>query len=215
MERTEVNGQPGALDARRRRPALQRVRAGHRRRRPVQTVRSISTRTSWRTSAGWPRARPPAPPPDMASLRGMVDADLALRASGLTKRYGATLALDGLDLAIRAGRGVRIPGPERRRQDDDDPAACSACSGRPPAASRVFGIDAWRDPVRAHRRVAFVAGEPMLWPALTGLECLEFLARLHGGVDAALPARADRAVRASIRASGCATTPRATGRRSS
>jgi ABC-2 type transport system ATP-binding protein len=25
----------------------------------------------------------------------------------------------------------------------------------------------------------------MLWPALTGLECLEFLARLHGGVDTA------------------------------
>ena len=28
-----------------------------------------------------------------------------------------------------------------------------------------------------------MAGEPMLWPALTGLECLEFLARLRGGVD--------------------------------
>ena len=49
----------------------------------------------------------------------------------------------------------------------------------------VFGLDAWRDPVRAHRRVAFVAGEPMLWPALTGLETLEFLTKLHGGTDAA------------------------------
>jgi ABC-2 type transport system ATP-binding protein len=39
--------------------------------------------------------------------------------------------------------------------------------------------------VQAHRRVAFVAGEPMLWPALTGLESLEFLARLRGGVDEA------------------------------
>ena len=51
-------------------------------------------------------------------------------------------------------------------------------------SAHVFGIDAWRDPVRAHRRVAFVAGEPMLWPALTGLECLEFLARIRGGTDA-------------------------------
>lgn len=57
---------------------------------------------------------------------------------------------------------------------------------RPTAGSvSVFGMDAWRDPVRAHRRVAFVAGEPMLWPALTGLECLEFLAKLHGDVDVA------------------------------
>ena len=36
-----------------------------------------------------------------------------------------------------------------------------------PSAGRaeLFGIDAWRDPVAAHRRVAYVAGEPFLWPA--------------------------------------------------
>ena len=37
----------------------------------------------------------------------------------------------------------------------------------------------------AHRRVAYVAGEPFLWPAMTGAETLEFLARLHGGTDIA------------------------------
>jgi ABC-2 type transport system ATP-binding protein len=39
--------------------------------------------------------------------------------------------------------------------------------------------------VPAHRRVAYVAGEPFLWPALTGAQTLEFLARLHGGTDVA------------------------------
>jgi len=39
--------------------------------------------------------------------------------------------------------------------------------------------------VRAHRRVAYVAGEPFLWPALTGAETLEFLARVRGGTDRA------------------------------
>ena len=54
-----------------------------------------------------------------------------------------------------------------------------------PSAGRaeLFGVDAWRDPVQAHRRLAYVAGEPFLWPALTGAETLEFLARLHGGTD--------------------------------
>jgi ABC-2 type transport system ATP-binding protein len=33
--------------------------------------------------------------------------------------------------------------------------------------------------------VAYVAGEPFLWPSLTGAETLEFLARLHGGTDLA------------------------------
>ena len=83
----------------------------------------------------------------------------------------------------RAGRGVRIPRPERRRQDDDDPAACSGFTGRAPGRAELFGVDAWRDPVQAHRRLAYVAGEPFLWPALTGAETLEFLARLHGGTD--------------------------------
>ena len=39
--------------------------------------------------------------------------------------------------------------------------------------------------MRAHRRVAYVAGEPFLWPAMTGAETFEFLARLSGGTDAA------------------------------
>jgi ABC-2 type transport system ATP-binding protein len=56
-----------------------------------------------------------------------------------------------------------------------------------PTAGRaaLFGLDAWRDPVSAHRRVAYVAGEPSLWPSLTTAETLELLARLHGGVDVA------------------------------
>ena len=36
-----------------------------------------------------------------------------------------------------------------------------------------------------HRRVAYVAGEPFLWPALTGAETFAFLARLRGGTDVA------------------------------
>ena len=56
-----------------------------------------------------------------------------------------------------------------------------------PSAGRaeLFGVDAWREPVLAHRRVAYVAGEPSLWPGLNGAETLEFLGRLHGGVDRA------------------------------
>jgi polyether ionophore transport system ATP-binding protein len=56
-----------------------------------------------------------------------------------------------------------------------------------PTAGRaeLLGIDAWRDPVAAHRRTAYVAGEPFLWPALTGAETLAYLATLRGGTDTA------------------------------
>jgi ABC-2 type transport system ATP-binding protein len=114
----------------------------------------------------------------------MVAADLALRASGLTKRYGRTLALDGLDLAIPAGEVYGYLGPNGAGKTTTIRLVLGL--QRPTAGSAaVFGLDAWSDPVAAHRRVAFVAGEPTLWPALTGRECLEFLARLRGGVDEA------------------------------
>ena len=51
--------------------------------------------------------------------------------------------------------------------------------------AELFGIDAWREPVAAHRRIGYVAGEPFLWPGLTGAETLAYLARLRGGTDAA------------------------------
>ena len=57
------------------------------------------------------------------TLRTMAS---AVHTEGLTKRYGETLALDALDLEVAAGRGVRLPRPERRRQDDDDPAPARA-----------------------------------------------------------------------------------------
>jgi ABC-2 type transport system ATP-binding protein len=55
-----------------------------------------------------------------------------------------------------------------------------------PSAGRaeLFGVDAWADPVAAHRRIAYVSAEPNLWPSLTGTETLEFLARVRGGADA-------------------------------
>jgi polyether ionophore transport system ATP-binding protein len=51
--------------------------------------------------------------------------------------------------------------------------------------AEIFGIDCQRQPVQAHRRVAFVPGEANLWPALTGAETLHLLGRVHGQVDGA------------------------------
>ena len=57
---------------------------------------------------------------------------------------------------------------------------------RPSAGhAELFGIDAWSKPVDAHRHVAYVPGEPFLWPSLTSAETFELLARLRGGTDVA------------------------------
>ena len=109
-------------------------------------------------------------------------ADPAIHTEGLCKRYGATLALDALDLTVSRGEVYGYLGPNGSGKTTTIRLLLGL--HRPSAGrARLFGHDAWRDPVAAHRHVAYVAGEPFLWPALTSAETFEFLARLHGGVD--------------------------------
>ncbi len=102
----------------------------------------------------------------------------AISTSGLSKRYGGTLALDQLDLAVRHGEVYGYLGPNGAGKTTTIRLLLGL--HRPSAGrAELLGIDAWRDPVAAHRHVAYVAGEPFLWPALTSAETFEFLARLR------------------------------------
>jgi ABC-2 type transport system ATP-binding protein len=108
----------------------------------------------------------------------------AIHTQRLTKRYGDTVALDGLDLTVNDGEVYGYLGPNGSGKTTTIRLLLGLhhpSSGR----AQLFGLDAWNEPVSAHRRVAYVAGEPFLWPAMTGAETLEFLARLHGGTDLA------------------------------
>ena len=108
----------------------------------------------------------------------------AIVTEGLSKRYGETLALDALALTVHEGEVYGYLGPNGAGKTTTIRLLLGL--HRPSAGcAELFGIDAWRDPVEAHRRVAYVAGEPFLWPALTVEETLEYLASLHGGTDTA------------------------------
>ena len=108
----------------------------------------------------------------------------AIATTRLTKRYGDTLALADLDLKVSAGEVYGFLGPNGAGKTTT--IRCLLGLHRPTSGTALlFGIDAWRDPVQAHQRVAYIAGEPALWPQLTTEETLEFLAKVHGGVDTA------------------------------
>jgi ABC-2 type transport system ATP-binding protein len=108
----------------------------------------------------------------------------AIHTERLTKRYGDTVALDGLDLTVNGGEVYGYLGPNGSGKTTTIRLLLGL--HRPSGGrAELFGLDAWSEPVSAHRRVAYVAGEPFLWPAMTGAETLEFLARLHGGTDLA------------------------------
>ncbi len=106
----------------------------------------------------------------------------AIRAHALSKRYGETRALQELELTIATGEVYGYLGPNGSGKTTTIRLLLGL--HRPSAGrAELFGIDAWRDPVAAHRRVAYVAGEPFLWPALTSAETFAFLAKLRGGDD--------------------------------
>ena len=108
----------------------------------------------------------------------------AITTESLTKRYGKTLALDGLDLTVEEGEVYGFLGPNGAGKTTTIRLLLGL---HRPSAGRaaLFGVDAWSDPVVAHRRVAYVAGEPFLWPSLTSSETFEFLAQVRGGTDLA------------------------------
>jgi ABC-2 type transport system ATP-binding protein len=107
-----------------------------------------------------------------------------IRTERLSKRYDETLALEGLDLELQPGEIYGYLGPNGAGKTTTIRLLLGLL--RPTAGrAELFGIDAWHDPVTAHRRMAYVAAEPSLWPGMTAEETLEFLARVRGGVDTA------------------------------
>jgi len=108
--------------------------------------------------------------------------DAAIATSGLSKHYGGTRALEDLDLVVPRGQVFGYLGPNGAGKTTTIRLLLGlhrATAGE----AQLFGIDAWKEPVPAHGQVAYVSGEPALWPALTAAETLEFLARVRGGSD--------------------------------
>ncbi len=106
----------------------------------------------------------------------------AIHTEGLSKTFGATRALDSLDLDVPVGEVIGYLGPNGAGKTTTIRlllGLITPTSGR----AQIFGIDCRTDPVEAHRRVAYVPGEATLWPSLTGEETLHVLGRVHGDVD--------------------------------
>lgn len=106
----------------------------------------------------------------------------AIHTTGLTKLYGATLALDHLDVEVESGEVFGFLGPNGAGKTTTIRLLLGLL--RPTSGSaRVLGMNAWHDAVRAHRRISYVPSDLSLWPSLTGAQTLAFLARLHGPAD--------------------------------
>ena len=108
---------------------------------------------------------------------------LAVEIRGLSKSFGRTKALDGLDLFVAPGHVTGFLGPNGAGKSTTIRVLLGLLKADG-GTVRLLGGDPWRDAVALHRRIAYVPGDVTLWPNLTGMQAIEFLAGLRGnGVD--------------------------------
>ncbi len=108
----------------------------------------------------------------------------AIEARGLRKAFGATVAVDALDLRVEPGQVFGFLGPNgagktttiRVLLDLHHPSSGSV---------RVLGLDSVRDSVAIHARCGYLPGDLELYPRMTGQRVLDWFADARGGVDAA------------------------------
>ena len=106
----------------------------------------------------------------------------AILVSGLSKSFGRTRALDGLDLSVDHGEVHGFLGPNGSGKTTTIRVLLGLL--RADAGSvRLLGGDPWRDAVALHRRLAYVPGDVTLWPGITGGEVIDLMGRLRGGLD--------------------------------
>lgn len=102
--------------------------------------------------------------------------------SGLTKTFGSTRALDGLDLSVTRGEVHGFLGPNGAGKSTTIRVLLGMLR-KDSGDVRLFGGDPWTDAAALHRRLAYVPGDVNLWPNLTGGEVIDLLGRLRGGLD--------------------------------
>jgi len=102
-----------------------------------------------------------------------------LALQGVVKRFGPRTALAGLDLSLRPGEVFALLGPNGAGKT----TTINLILGflRADAGTvRVRGVDAGADPVGARAHVAYIPEQVALYPTLSGLENLRYVATLAG-----------------------------------
>lgn len=111
--------------------------------------------------------------------------DPAIRCTALSKRYGRTLAVDGIDLEVGAGEAFGFVGPNGAGKTTTIRLLMGFL--RPTGGrAEIFGQDAWRAAVEVHRRVGNLPGDFDFDRRRTGRQILRHVARLRSAGPEAL-----------------------------
>ncbi|RLP70836.1 ABC transporter ATP-binding protein [Mycetocola manganoxydans] len=120
---------------------------------------------------------------------------VVLSISALSRRFGDTVAVDGIDLEVHEGSFYGIVGPNGAGKT----TTLSMVTGllRPDAGNiTVHGIDVWSDPDAAKRSIGVLPDRLRLFDRLTGAQLLYYAGVLRGLDSATVRARVKDLARA-------------------
>ena len=115
---------------------------------------------------------------------------VALHVVGLSKRYGATAAVSGLNFDIREGEIFGLLGPNGAGKTT---TIAMLATQRQPSSGDVslFGHSARKEPYLVRQLIGLAPQEVSLYPALTAAENLQFFGRIYGVRESELRGRID------------------------
>ena len=108
--------------------------------------------------------------------------DFAVEVHGLTKSFGSTQALCGLDLTVPTGQVVGFLGPNGAGKTTTIRILLGLLRADGGSALLLSG-DPWHQAVSLHHHVVYVPGEVSFWPNLTGGQIIDLLSRPSGGLE--------------------------------
>lgn len=117
-----------------------------------------------------------------------------IEARGLTKRYGAKVAVDRLDLTVESGEVFGLLGPNGAGKT----TTILMLLGLTEASAgsvRILGFDPLREPLKVKRHVGYLPDQIGFYDTLTGRENLRYTARLAGIPGANVEQRISTALR--------------------
>jgi ABC-2 type transport system ATP-binding protein len=114
-----------------------------------------------------------------AYVSSAYEGSMAVQMRGLVKRFGALVAVGGVDLDVRRGSFFGLVGPNGAGKT----TTLAMVTGllRPDFGSaRVDGVDVWSQPLLARAHMGVLPEGLRLFERLSGRELLDFTGRLRG-----------------------------------
>lgn len=107
---------------------------------------------------------------------------ISLETMGLSKNFGRFTALNGIDLRVNEGEVFGYIGPNGAGKTTTIRVMLGIIQASA-GSVRIFGMDAWKNAVDIHKRIAYVPGDVNLWANMTGGEVIDLFVSLRGKQD--------------------------------